>query len=73
MGITPSSILKAINKSRLIPEVRAEEELEKINSSWQGDPKVIELLKKEMKEHSKNMRFEEAARVRDLIKRLTNK
>jgi len=73
MGITPSSILKAINKSRLIPEVHAEEELEKINSSWQGDPKVIELLKKEMKELSKNMRFEEAARVRDLIKRLTNK
>ena len=73
MGVTPASISKAITKSRLLPETPAEEELKKINSSWQGDPKVIELLKKEMKEHSKNMRFEEAARVRDLIKRLTNK
>lgn len=71
-AITPVSISKPITKSRLLPEKTGEKELEKINSSWRGDPKVIEMLRKEMKEHSKNMRFEEAARIRDLIKRLAN-
>ncbi|OHA46645.1 MAG: excinuclease ABC subunit B [Candidatus Terrybacteria bacterium RIFCSPLOWO2_01_FULL_44_24] len=71
--IIPRSIEKPLVKSGLTDKNDGEKEFEKIDSSWRGDPLIIEQLKKEMAEHSKNLRFEEAARVRDLIKRLTIK
>ncbi len=68
-GITPRSVLKTISRSRLIQEKPPDEK--DMPTSWTGDPAIIASLRKEMTEHAKNLRFEEAARIRNLIRRLS--
>ena len=65
----PQTIAKELRPSTLIGRHTEEELL----PSGKASPGVIIQLKKEMQEHVKRLEFEEAARVRDLIKRLGQK
>lgn len=75
-GITPTSITKEIRDSLYV-----ESEADYVTVPLEGDkdapdipydeiPNVIKTLNKQMKKYSEKMEFEEAARVRDEIKRL---
>ncbi|OHA48816.1 MAG: excinuclease ABC subunit B [Candidatus Terrybacteria bacterium RIFCSPHIGHO2_01_FULL_48_17] len=65
-GITPRTIAKPLRESTLIGSHREDEFVpEKVT------PEILKQFKKEMEEHVKKLEFEEAARIRDLIKRLT--
>jgi len=67
-GITPESIAKPIRASSLIGSHKEDEFI-----PGKVTPEVLKQLRREMEEHVKRLEFEEAARVRDLIKKLTNK
>lgn len=81
-GITPKSIQKRISQglneifdgnpsSQIIRKDKQEINLfEKYSHSPDKLVKQIESLKKKMKKHSENLEFEEAAKIRDEIKRL---
>ena len=67
--IVPQTIAKELRPSTLIDRHTEEELL----PPGKASPEIILQLKKEMQEHVKRLEFEEAARIRDLIKRLGQK
>jgi excinuclease ABC subunit B len=82
-GITPQSVKKRIGQGLMeiynmdystVPLERPIGDLQKLKDQIAGEPSVIakkiEKLRKEMKKYSEALQFEDAAKIRDEIKRL---
>jgi excinuclease ABC subunit B len=81
-GITPTSVIKAVRdimegayspnsvRGKLFPKVADKDEAEYLSLSPEKLTSKLAQLEKQMFEHAHNLEFEEAGRLRDLIKRL---
>ena len=75
-GITPQTIIKDIRDVLEVTKVAESAEDYKVNEEIKKEeniPKLIEKYTEEMMEAAKNLQFERAAELRDIIQKLKKK